>query len=68
MTEIKELVNEWVDAISGEYPGINKDNQAEIINNYVNDKETFIKRDIWKNIIIELDNISREFIVVSRSR
>jgi len=66
VNKIKELVNGWVDVISREYPGINKDNQAQIINNYA-DKEKFVKRNNWKNIIIELDNISKEFVVVSRN-
>lgn len=57
LIELKDLTDRWVHIIKNEYPGITRDNQMEL-NKY--NTIPFIKSEKWRNVIVGLDEASRE--------
>ncbi|OAB42094.1 hypothetical protein [Paenibacillus antarcticus] len=68
LKDILVLLNQWVDVIDVEYDGITYQNQNEVISNVLNDnRKDFFGSDVWRNIIVGLDRVSKDNITFAKS-
>lgn len=68
LNSILALLNKWVDVIDAEYDGITYQNQNEVIGKVLNDKRNdFFDSNIWRNIIVGLDRVSKDHMTFSEN-
>lgn len=65
---ILALLDKWVEVIDAEYDGITYQNQNEVIGKVLNDKRNdFFDSNIWRNIIVGLDRVSKDHMTFSKN-
>jgi len=65
---ILTLLNQWVAVINEEYDGITYENKNEVIGNVLNDKrKDFFDSDVWRNIIVGLERVSKDNMTFAKS-
>lgn len=68
LKDILALLNQWVDVIDAEYDGITYQNQNEVISNVLSDdRKDFYSSDVWRNIIVGLDRVSKDNMTFAKS-
>ncbi|KOY17183.1 hypothetical protein [Paenibacillus xylanivorans] len=65
---ILALLDKWVEVIDAEYDGITYQNQNEVIGHVLNEmRNDFFDSNIWRNVIIGLDRVSKDHMTFSEN-